>query len=64
MSLSAEAIANYRSQLSCNFKQLEDAFAGCMQQAHTLLSEQGIKDYLEGASLVCKIGRGFDPVLT
>ncbi|MEN9433669.1 MAG: hypothetical protein RLZZ422_1258 [Pseudomonadota bacterium] len=64
MSLSAEAIAHYRSQLSCNFKQLDDAFAGCMQQAHALLSEQGIKDYLEGASLVCRIGRGFDPVLT
>ena len=64
MSLSAEALAHYRTQLSCNFKQLDDAFAGCMQHAQAVLSEQGIRDYLEGASLVCKIGRGFDPVLT
>ncbi len=64
MSLSTEALAHYRTQLSCNFKQLDDAFAGCMQHAQTVLSEQGIKDYLDGASLVCKIGRGFDPVLT
>ena len=59
-----ETIARYRSQLSCNFKQLDEAFAACMQDALALLSEQGIKDYLDGASLVCKIGRGFDPVLT
>lgn len=64
MSLSAEALAHYRSQLSCNFKQLDDAFAGCMQHAQAVLSEEGIKDYLDGASLVCKIGRGFDPVLS
>lgn len=64
MSLSAETIAHYRNQLSCNFKQLDDAFAGCMQHAQAVLSEQGIQDYLDGASLVCKIGRGFDPVLT
>lgn len=59
-----ETIARYRAQLSCNFKQLDEAFAACMQDALALLSEQGIKDYLDGASLVCKIGRGFDPVLT
>ena len=47
MSLSAEALAHYRTQLSCNFKQLDAAFAGCMQQAHALLSEQGIQDYLD-----------------
>lgn len=64
MSLSAESIAHYRAQLNCNFKQLDEAFAGCMQHAQALLSEQGIKDYLDGASLVCKIGRGFDPVLS
>lgn len=64
MSLSAEDIAHYRTQLSCNFKQLDEAFAGCIQHANALLSTQGLKDYLDGASLVCKIGRGFDPVLS
>ncbi len=64
MAITDEALAFYRSQLSCNFTQLDDVFAGCMAEADALLSEQGIKDYLEGASLVCMIGRGFDPVLS
>lgn len=64
MPLAPATLAHYRSQLSCNFKQLDDAFASCMQHALKVLSEQGVKDYLDGASLVCKIGRGFDPVLS
>jgi uncharacterized protein YegL len=59
-----EVTARYRQKLSCNFKQLDEAFAACIQDALALLSEEGINDYLDGASLVCKIGRGFDPVLT
>lgn len=59
-----EVTARYRTKLNCNFKQLDEAFAACMQDALALLSEEGIDDYLDGASLVCKIGRGFDPVLT
>ncbi len=53
----------YREQLTCNFPQLDDVFADCMEEALALLSERGIKDYLEGASLICMIGRGFEPVL-
>ncbi|HHH43733.1 MAG TPA: hypothetical protein ENK49_06315, partial [Gammaproteobacteria bacterium] len=53
----------YREQLRCNFAQLDDVFPDCMDEAVALLSEQGISDYLEGASLVCMIGRGFEPVL-
>ncbi len=34
-----------------------------MEEAAASLSEVGIKSYLEGASLVCMIGRGFEPVL-
>lgn len=54
----------YRDQLKCNFGQLDDVFPRCIEEASVLLSEQGIKDYLEGASLICMIGRGFDPVLS
>lgn len=53
----------YREQLRCSFGQLDQVFEDCMQGALALLSEQGIKDYLEGASLICMIGRGFEPVL-
>ncbi len=63
MSLSEGDLEQYRSQLTCNFAQLEDVFGDCMTEAAALLSAQGVKDYLEGASLVCMIGRGFEPVL-
>jgi nitric oxide reductase NorD protein len=52
-----------RGQLTCNFAQLDNIFPDCMQEAATKLSPQGIKDYLDGASLICMIGRGFEPVL-
>ncbi len=53
----------YRDQLKCGFKQLDAVFADCMEEAEAVFSEQGIADYLSGASLVCMIGRGFEPVL-
>ncbi len=53
----------YRDQLKCGFKQLDDVFTDCMEEAEAVFSEQGIADYLSGASLVCMIGRGFEPVL-
>jgi nitric oxide reductase NorD protein len=54
----------YRGQLKCGFEQIEPVFDECMLEAKTYLSEQGIDDYLEGASLVCMIGRGVEPVLS
>ena len=62
--LTAEELEYYRSQINCNFEQLDAVFEDCMMEAKALLSEQGIKDYLDGASLVTMIGRGFDPILT
>lgn len=53
----------YRDQLKCSFEQLDDVFADCLEEALTVFSEQGVYDYLSGASLVCMIGRGFEPVL-
>lgn len=53
----------HRATLKCNFPQLEDVFDNCMDEAVKSLSEEGMRAYLEGASLVCMIGRGFEPVL-
>ncbi len=55
--------AQYRPALRCNFKQLDSIFDDCMDEAVVSLSEQGLADYLEGASTVSMIGRGFEPVL-
>ncbi|MFV1996783.1 MAG: nitric oxide reductase activation protein NorD [Acidiferrobacterales bacterium] len=60
--LSAEMQA-FRDKLKCGFKDLDDVFVDCMSGALAVLSTQGIRDYLKGASLICMIGRGFEPVL-
>ena len=61
--MKTEELQAYRDTLKCSFKDLDAVFEDCMTEALALLSEQGIKDYLDGASLICKIGRGFEPVL-
>jgi nitric oxide reductase NorD protein len=58
-----ETLVALRQQLRCNFPQLDQVFPDCMAEAQARLSEAGIKDYLDGASLICRIGRGFEPVL-
>ena len=63
MMISESALNSFRESIKCNFKDLDEVFADCMVEAQALLTEQGVNDYLEGASLVCKIGRGFEPVL-
>ena len=52
-----------REALKCGFERIDDIFDDCIEEATALLSEQGVQDYLEGASLVCMIGRGVEPVL-
>jgi hypothetical protein len=63
MSLSEAELQDYREALTCSFEQLDQVFADCMTEAAACLSQKGIEAYLEGASLVCMIGRGFEPVL-
>ncbi len=62
--LTPDELAYYRSQLDCGFEQLDNVFEDCMTEAKALLTEEGIKAYLDGASLVTLTGRGFDPILT
>ncbi len=63
MSMTDADLEALRDQLTCNFAQLDNIFPDCMQEAAAKLSPPGIKDYLDGASLICMIGRGFEPVL-
>jgi hypothetical protein len=53
-----------RLKLKCSFEQIDAVFDECMKEAHVYLSKQGIEEYFEGASLVCMIGRGVEPVLS
>ena len=63
MKISEAELNTFREQLKCGFKDLDEVFGDCMEEALACLSEQGVKDYIAGASLVCMIGRGFEPVL-
>ncbi|HHJ18804.1 MAG TPA: hypothetical protein ENJ84_03075, partial [Gammaproteobacteria bacterium] len=63
MPLNEAELEGFRQKLSCNFEQIDHVFEDCMVEASAYLSEQGIEDYLEGASLICMIGRGVEPVL-
>lgn len=63
MPLNDEQIQYFREQLSCGFRDLDEFFPHCLEEALKVLSPEGLKDYLDGAGLVCKIGRGFEPVL-
>ncbi|MDC9725177.1 MAG: VWA domain-containing protein [Gammaproteobacteria bacterium] len=53
-----------REKLNCGFEQIDPVFDDLMEEASALLSEQGVEDYLAGASLICMIGRGVEPVLS
>ena len=54
---------DYRKKLKCSFEQIDDCFDDYMKDVLRNLTNQGVEDYLKGASMVCMIGRGFEPVL-
>ncbi|MBL4692289.1 MAG: VWA domain-containing protein [Magnetovibrio sp.] len=62
MTLSQAELDDFRSLLTCGFEQLDVAFAGCMEDAVTRLSPEGVIKLLEGGSLIGMIGRGYEPV--
>ena len=55
-------IQQYREKLKCNFEQIEECFDDYTNDALRNLSEDGVEKYFKGASLVCMIGRGWEPV--
>ena len=53
---------HHRKQLKCSFEQIEDCFDDYMKDALRNLTNEGVAQYLSGASQVCMIGRGWEPV--
>ncbi|HFC52945.1 MAG TPA: VWA domain-containing protein [Gammaproteobacteria bacterium] len=53
----------YRKRLRCSVAQVDDIFEECMREALELLSPAGVDAYLDGASVVCGLGRGTELVL-
>ena len=58
-----EQISAWRAQLDCRFPQVTDVFVGCMEEAQTQLSADGINAYLKAGQTLGKMGRGVEPVL-
>ena len=56
-------LANYRDQFNCSFPQAKTVFEACITRATQVLTTEGISLYLEGASRICRMGRGVEPVL-
>lgn len=55
---------DYRQRLRCNVARVDDIFADCLAEAQGLLSPAGVEAYLDGASILCGMGRGQDlPVI-
>ena len=61
--MNSEEVDSYREQIRCGFKEIDPVFADCVANAKRLLSVDGFDDYLHGASQICRIGRGVEPVL-
>ncbi len=56
-------MAEYWALLDTCFPQVEEVFEDVMAEALVFLSREGLKTYLESASLIGKLGRGVEPML-
>lgn len=53
----------YWQQLDCGFPRVAEVFPDCMQEALTILSPQGVAEYIANARFLGKMGRGAEPIL-
>jgi len=53
-----------RQQLICDYRQIDPVFDSCMDVATSLLTEQGVEDYLKAASDLAVVYKGASPILT
>ncbi|GAB1232644.1 nitric oxide reductase activation protein NorD [Ferrigenium sp. UT5] len=53
----------YWAQLNCKFPRVAAVFPECLHRAQSVLSAQGLHDYIENARFLGKMGRGAEPLL-
>ena len=54
----------YRDRFKCGFDQAREIFDPCLNNAlKKLASDKAVDDFLQGASLLCMMGQGVEPVL-
>lgn len=54
---------DYWQLLDSRFPQVRDVFEECMQDAFKVLSNEGLRSYIESAGFLGKMGRGVEPIL-
>ena len=59
----ARDIATARARLRCSVEQVDAIFPDALAEARSVMSEAGVEGWLDGASIVCNLGRGTDLVL-
>ena len=60
--MTPDQIQSFREKLKCSFEQIDECFEDYLKDACRNLSTEGVDEYLSGASLICMIGRGWEPV--
>ncbi len=64
MTLTDADIAAWRNRLRCQVSKVDDIFADALLDAMGAMSNEGVAKWLEGADVVCALGRGRDlPVI-
>ncbi len=64
MTLREEDIVAWRARLKCSVSKIDDIFADALADAMSAMSNDGVAKWLEGADIVCALGRGRDlPVI-
>jgi nitric oxide reductase NorD protein len=62
-SLWAGRLRTCRAQLDCRLPGVDEVFEGCLREALSVLSADGVTAYLDYARFLGRLGRGAEPVL-
>ncbi len=58
-----DQLEQYLKQYSCGFEKAQEVFPDQLQRARQVLPPEDLKDYIDGAAFLCKIGVGVEPSL-
>jgi len=61
--ITPEQVQAYKAKLDTRFEHVEAVFEGCLTEALTDLSADGVDAYLDAARTLGKLGRGAEPML-
>jgi hypothetical protein len=51
------------TEVNCSYQEVQAVLADCLEEVELVLSEKGLKEFIDGLELLCMMGRGAEPVL-